>query len=224
MMSLEEIFARKGIITMSRVLASNFGQNLSVRQLALHSGISPSEASIVVKKMRDLGIIQLNRSGKAFIVSLNRDNYIWQRILKPILEAEAEMQKENVKTISSGTRYLLVDTLSNYISKRLQREGDKIISAILYGNLKSNSLTNIFLYIRFKDDYPLKSLIKTFFSEMESRFNLKLDGPTGTPYAFWDDFHIKSKQIRNITYDVLIGADPKEWLRQNIHLSKGDPS
>lgn len=88
---LEEIFARRGLITISRILASSPEKEYSINKLARIAGISPSEASLVIKKMRGLGMVRVRQSGKAFMISLNQQNYIWQNILKPILKAEATM-------------------------------------------------------------------------------------------------------------------------------------
>lgn len=225
-MLLEKMFARKGIITLSRELASDSGQNLSVRQLALHTGMSPSEASIVARKMKEFGIIRLDPVGKAFIVSLNKESCIWQRILKPILQAEAEIQgtEQASETLPNRTKYLMVNTLSNWLSQALQGYENKIISAVLYGDLKSELLTNVFLYIYFKEDYDYAPSIKKILSELDSTFNLRLDGLIGTPFAFWDDYYIKAKQVKNIKYKVLIGEDPEDWLRRQHPFIKRDPS
>ena len=160
--------------------------------------MSPSEASIVAKKMKEFGIIRLDPVGKAFIVSLNRESCIWQRILKPILQTEAEIQgtEQASETLPSRTKYLMVNTLSNWLSKALQGYENKIISAVLYGDLKSELLTNVFLYIYFKEDYDYKPLIKKILSELESAFNLQLDGVTGTPFVFSDDFNSRAKYVK----------------------------
>lgn len=194
---LEEIFARKGIITIGRELASPTGDQRTIRQLALRTRISHSEALMVIRKMEGLGIVKLSQVGKAHVVSLNEDNYIWKRILKPVLDAEAD--------IPEGPPIL--DEIVKWLRRRLRKEGSLVISATLYGELDEESARRLELYLFLKEgrDHAIgDSIRKAFYA----KFDRGLGGLTASPTSFRAIMKVRKGAGKSTRYIVLAGKDP----------------
>lgn len=85
--------------------------------LAKASSVSPAEAALVAKQLRELGIVRLEPLGKSYLDQLNERNYILDRIMKQILNAEA------------GT----FDELLSILKRNL--EDPEIISARVFGSI-----------------------------------------------------------------------------------------
>jgi len=216
---LEEIFARKGLITIARELSSQGpDRQYSIRKLAFRTGMSVSEASAVVKKMAQLGIIKSKPKGRAFMISLNYDNDIWQKILKPILEAEATVTKKtNMKAkdqepFSSFTSFSAkpegrsagYEAVRDWLKHRLEQEKDKILCAVLYGDLTGRANVNLHIIFRGTEDL---AIIERIEEELNSRFILQMDITTGPASQLEQEIRQMELKIKYVNIEPLIGAD-----------------
>ena len=93
------------------------GRIFTVRKLADAAGTSVSEAAVAVHNLQRNGIVKIQPVGRAYLVSLNHQSYVVNRILKPIVTAEQQTVAE------------LVSILRNSL------KDSSIISASLFGSI-----------------------------------------------------------------------------------------
>jgi predicted nucleotidyltransferase len=98
---LERVIGNKTAISLIRALLTYQGKIFTVRKLAESAGVSASEASLVVKALEEAGVLNLQPVGRSFLVTLNEQSFILQRIMKPVILAESETLHELVKLVRS---------------------------------------------------------------------------------------------------------------------------
>lgn len=114
---LEEILGNKPAISMLRTMIRRKGMVFTVRRLAEEADVSHNESATTVQHLAKFGIIEVQPVGRAYHLKLNEKNYILNKIIKPIFDAEQS-------TISQ-----LIQTLKKHLDDR------KIISAVLFGSV-----------------------------------------------------------------------------------------
>jgi predicted nucleotidyltransferase len=96
---LEEVIGSKTSIALVRALLTHQGKVFTVRGLAKTAGVSASEASLVVRQLEEAGVLRLQPIGRSFLVTLNEQSFVVQRIMKPVIRAESETISELVKLL-----------------------------------------------------------------------------------------------------------------------------
>jgi predicted nucleotidyltransferase len=96
---LEEVIGSKTAIALIRALLTHQGKVFTVRGLAETAGVSASEASLVVRQLEEAGVLRLQPVGRSFLVTLNEQSFVVQRIMKPVIRAESETISELVKLL-----------------------------------------------------------------------------------------------------------------------------
>jgi len=96
---LEQLFGSKISISILRALVNYKGKIFTVRGLAETANVSRSEAAVLVDQLEKYGIIRLQPVGRSYQVSLNEENYILNKIIKPILRAEEKTLDELVSVL-----------------------------------------------------------------------------------------------------------------------------
>src|SRR5438132_9319594 len=96
---LEEVIVSKTAIALIRAMLTHQGKVFTVRGLAETAGVSASEASLVVRQLEEAGVLRLQPVGRSFLVTLNEQSFVVQRIMKPVVRAESETISELVKLL-----------------------------------------------------------------------------------------------------------------------------
>ena len=96
---LEDVIGSKTAISLIRALLTHQGKVFTVRGLAETAGVSASEASLVARQLEEDGILRLQPVGRSFLVTLNDESFVVQRIMKPVIRAESETISELVKLL-----------------------------------------------------------------------------------------------------------------------------
>jgi len=96
---LEEVIGSKTAIALTRALVTHKGKVFTIRGLAETAGVSASEASLVVRQLEEAGVLRLQPVGRSFLVTLNEQSFVVQRIMKPVIRAESETISELVKLL-----------------------------------------------------------------------------------------------------------------------------
>lgn len=118
---LEALFGGRVAISIVRTLVAYAGKTFTVRELAKASGVSSSEAAVIVKQLEKNGIIQLKPVGRSYLVSLNEKSYALSEILVPAFNAERKT----------------VEKLTALMQSRL--DSGSILSAAIFGSVASGS-------------------------------------------------------------------------------------
>jgi DNA-binding transcriptional ArsR family regulator len=120
---LDVIIGSRDSIKVLRTLVRYRGKVFTVRELARYSGISHPQVSKVLKNLEKKGIVRLQPVGRAYLVILNEENYMFRSVLEPLVRAE-----ENT-----------LNALVTEIQPFFQREG--IISVAIFGSVAKGSDT-----------------------------------------------------------------------------------
>lgn len=102
---LEQVIGSKTAIGLVRALLTHHGKVFTVRSLAETAGVSPSEASLVVKQLEESGVLKLQPVGRSYLVTLNEQSFVLQRIMKPVIRAESETLDELIKLLRRCFKY-----------------------------------------------------------------------------------------------------------------------
>jgi predicted nucleotidyltransferase len=117
---LEEVIGSKTAIALARALLTHPGKVFTVRGLAETAGVSASEASLVVRQLEEAGVLRLQPVGRSFLVNLNEQSFVVQRIMIPVIRAESETVSELVKLLKGCFAHI---------------EGEGIQSVYLFGSV-----------------------------------------------------------------------------------------
>ena len=89
------------------------------RKLAKELKVSPTTANKFLKGLVEDGIIIAKNAGRAYLYSINQDNYVVRSILKPFFEKEKDAY----------------DNILSLIKRSLSGCGAKILSAAIFGSI-----------------------------------------------------------------------------------------
>lgn len=159
---LDDILGRRVKVRILRCLTLK-GVELSGRELAEETDISPMGIHNALKGLVYAHIILERRAGRALLFKLNQENYLVQAMLKPLFEKEAALLK------------FALDALL----KKIQLP---IVSLILYGSLaqkRETSRSDIDLLVIVSPKNKIK--IEESFDKISSSFLSKY-GRTISPY------------------------------------------
>ncbi|MGI0036746.1 MAG: nucleotidyltransferase domain-containing protein [Nitrososphaera sp.] len=105
------------MLRLVKTLISHPGKVFTVRKLAADADVSSSEAAVLVQELEKYGIIRVQPVGRSYLITLNEQNYILNKILKQIIKAEQDTVNE------------LIAILHRYLNNK------KIVSAVLFGSV-----------------------------------------------------------------------------------------
>jgi len=114
---VESLLGSRVMLRLVKTLISHPGKVFTVRKLAADADVSSSEAAVLVQELEKYGIIRVQPVGRSYLITLNEQNYILNKILKQIIKAEQDTLNE------------LITILHRYFNH------GKIISAALFGSV-----------------------------------------------------------------------------------------
>ncbi|MBI4981791.1 MAG: nucleotidyltransferase domain-containing protein [Candidatus Omnitrophica bacterium] len=202
---IEDIIASASKLAILRVFVSHKGLKATGRQIAKLVGYSVPSTHDSLKNLHESNILKLDIIGKQHIYTLNEDDRIVQKIIRPMFAAESNFKKE--------IRNFLLDELKRSKIK------EKIASLILYGsvqteNAKRGSDVDVAVVVSRPTD--LQRVEDIFLSGIAPRFKAY--------FGFHIDPYIKSvdefkKRLKNNkppvstlmkSYSILLGKEPLE--------------
>ncbi|MGI0020422.1 MAG: nucleotidyltransferase domain-containing protein [Nitrososphaera sp.] len=116
---LETLLGSRVMIRLLQTLVNQKGRVFTVRRLAQAAGVSASEAGVAVQQLERYGVLRVQPAGRSYVLSLNNDSYVLDKILQPAIKAERDT----------------LPTLVRLLQKHLS--GKPIVSAALFGSLAS---------------------------------------------------------------------------------------
>ncbi len=115
---LEQVLGNKAAIRLLRTMVRYQAKIFTKRGLARTANVSVNEAALTIRDFEDLGIVRIQPVGRSHQISLNKKNYIFNKIIEPIFKIEKET----------------LDVLLKVLKKNLD-EKKIIISAALFGSV-----------------------------------------------------------------------------------------
>jgi predicted nucleotidyltransferase len=134
---LNTLFSTWSNIVVMRAL-ENYAVGISGREVARIAGLTPKNCLITLSMLEELGIVKRVRGGREHLFTLNREHFLVNEILIPVLAAERKYVELISKEIS---RSLRKHTISVYVFGSVVRKEETIDSdydiCILY-NTETN--------------------------------------------------------------------------------------
>jgi len=192
-------------VAILRVLVSRKGFKATGREIAKLTGFSVPSTHDSLKSLHDRNILQLEIIGKQHIYSLNEEDRIVLKIIRPMFEAE------------SGVK----DEIQHFLLTEIKNAGIKkeIVSLILYGSVakgsaRKNSDIDVAVVVdkSARVDRIADIFISAVMPKFKTYFGAHLDLYVKSTVEFRErlkkDLPPVSTLIRN--YSVLYGKEPLE--------------
>ncbi len=115
---LEQVLGSKAAIRVLRTMVRYPAKIFTKRGLARTANVSVNEAALTIRDLEDLGIVTVQPVGRSHQLSLNRKNYILNKVIEPVFKTEEDALEELLKVLK----------------KNLDRK-KVIVSAALFGSV-----------------------------------------------------------------------------------------
>jgi len=202
---VENIVDSPSKLAILRVFASRRGLKATGRQIAKLVGYSAPSTHDSLKNLHDRNILKLDIIGKQHIYTLNEEDRIVQKIIRPMFAAESNFKNE--------IRDFLLDEF------RKNKIKAKIASLILYGSVQSEKAkkgSDVDVAVVVSRAADIRSVEDAFSSEITPRFKAYF-GVQVDPYIkSADEFKQRLKKNKPPvstlmkSYSVLYGKEPLE--------------
>lgn len=179
---LEKVLGNKGSISVLRTLVSHKGRIFTIRRLAEDAGISHTEAAATIVDLEKLGIVQVQPVGKAHQISLNKKNYVLNKIIEPIFKVEQNTLQEVILILKKSL-----------ISK-------KIISAVIFGSVARNEEkedSDIDLLIISNDHDRAIEIVSKVIEEISLMFHTKIS------HIIFSEKQLRSKRSGDLINSII---------------------
>ena len=202
---IEEIVDSSSKLAILRAFASRRGLKATGRHIAKLVGYSAPSTHESLKDLHERNILKLEVIGKQHIYTLNEDDRIVKKIIRPMFAAESNIKNE--------IRDFLLDEFKRTKIK------SKISSLILYGSMqtetakKGSDVDVVVVVSRFVDLQPVED---AFLSEIAPRFKayfgVQVDPYIKSAAEFKERLKKNQPPVSTLMkfYSVLYGKEPLE--------------
>ncbi|OGW96252.1 MAG: hypothetical protein A2Z81_05545 [Omnitrophica WOR_2 bacterium GWA2_45_18] len=202
---VQDVIDSPSKIAILRVLASRKGFKATGREIARLSGFSVPATHESLKNLHARNILDLEIIGKQHIYSLNEDDRIVQKIIRPMFVAESGVKEE----------------VRDFLLREIKTSGiqQDIVSLILYGSAqkdsaRENSDVDIAVVVhKAVNIEPVKNVfISTVMSKFKAYFGAQLDIYVKSAVEFRSLLKRNSPPVSTLikSYSVLYGKEPLE--------------
>ncbi len=204
--SLDNILNSKLKIAIIRLFVSKTGEfKATGRGIAKLTRFSPPAAHAALKELYNQGVLNLDSIGKQHIYSLDNNNRIVQKILRPMFKEEISLK----------------DELKDFLIKQLQETGIKkrLVSLLLYGSLQrgvTHDKSDVDIAIIIKNKKDKKEIEEKFLNEISVKFYDYFKAHLDTYIKTKEEFRIRLKKnlppVSTLmkAYSVIYGKEPLE--------------
>lgn len=204
--ALDNILNSKSKIAIIRLFTSKTNDfKATGREIAKLTRFSAPAAHAALKELFNQGVLKLDNIGKQHIYSLDNNNRIVQKILRPMFKEEI------------SARYELRDFLVKQINK--SRIKKKILSVILYGSMQrgeAHNKSDVDIAVIIKNQKDKKEVEERFLNEISVKFYDYFKAHLDTYIKTKDEFRARLK--KNLSpvstlmkaYSVIYGKEPLE--------------
>jgi predicted nucleotidyltransferase len=202
---LEALIGSKTSISLVRALINHPGKVFTVRKLAETAKVSASEAAMFVQQLEKYCVMKIQPVGRSYMLTLNEESYVLNKILKPMIKAESETLHELIS--------ILQDSLS-----RSGAKNNIITSTVLFGSVAARQEredSDVDLLVISDDFDAATALVSKAQERISLAFNIRL-----SPLIMNQKELINKKNDRLIqsiidNYITVSGKDVKELLEDN---------
>lgn len=204
--SLDNILNSKLKIAIIRLLVSKSADfKATGREIAKLTRFSAPAAHAALKELYNQGVLKLDNIGKQHIYSIDNNNRIVQKILKPMFKEEISLK----------------DELKDFLIKRVQEAGikKKIVSLLLYGSLQkgiTNDKSDVDAAIIVKNKENKKEIEEKFLNDISVKFHDYFNAHLDTYIKTVKEFRARLKKnlppVSTLmkSYSVIYGKEPLE--------------
>jgi len=204
--SLDNILNSKLKIAIIRLFVSKTGEfKATGREIAKLTHFSPPAAHAALKELYNQGILRLDAIGKQHIYSLENNNRMVRKILKPMFKEEIALK----------------DELKDFLIKQVQKAGikKKLVSLLLYGSLQRDAThdkSDVDIAVIIKNKKDKKEIEEKFLNEISLRFYDYFKTHLDTYIKTKEEFKTRLKKnlppVSSLmkAYSVIYGKEPLE--------------
>ena len=202
---IHEIIDSPSKVAILRVLASRRGFKATGREIARLSGFSVPSTHESLKSLHDRNILNLEIIGKQHIYTLNEEDRIVQKIIRPMFEAEGGVK----------------DEIRDFLLAEIKKAGFKqeIVSLIIYGSAQkglAGKSSDVDVAVVVDKSVNVNRITDIFISvimpKFKSYFGVQLDPYVKTVSEFRGRLKKILPPISTLmkSYTVLFGKEPLE--------------
>ncbi len=202
---IEEIVDSPSKVAILRLFTTRKNLKTTGRQIAKLVGYSAPSAHDSLKSLHERNILKLDIIGKQHIYSLNEDDRVVQKIIRPMFAAESNIKNE----------------IREFLLKEFKRTKikAKIASLILYGSVqtetaKKGSDIDIVVVVPRAADLPLveNALFSEIAPKFKAYFGVQMDPYTKSATEFKERLKKNQPPVSTLmkSYSVLYGKEPLE--------------
>lgn len=204
--SLDNILNSKLKIAIIRLFVSKTGEfKATGRGIAKLTRFSPPAAHAALKELYNQGVLNLDSIGKQHIYSIDNNNRIVQKILKPMFKEEVSLK----------------DELKDFLIRQVQESGIKkrLVSLLLYGSLQrgvTHDKSDVDIAVIIKNKKDKKEIEEKFLNEISVKFYDYFKAHLDTYIKTKEEFRIRLKKnlppVSTLmkAYSVIYGKEPLE--------------
>ncbi len=204
--SLDIVLSSKSKIAIIRLFVSKTGDfKATGREIAKLTHFSAPAAHSALKELFNQGILKLDKIGKQHIYSLDSNNRIVQKILRPMFKEEISLK----------------DEIKDFLLKQIKegRIQNKIISLLLYGSLQKGTTrekSDVDIVVILKGKKGSSEIEEKFLNDISIKFYDYFKVHLDTYIKTKDEFRLKLKKnlppVSTLmkSYSVIYGKEPLE--------------
>lgn|SRR3989338_4343465 len=204
--SLDIVLSSKSKIAIIRLFISKTGDfKATGREIAKLTHFSAPAAHSALKELFNHGILKLDRIGKQHIYSLDSNNRIVQKILRPMFKEEISLK----------------DEIKDFLVKQVKeaRMQKKIFSLLLYGSLQKGTTqekSDVDIAIILKNKKDSSEIEERFLNDISIKFYDYFKVHLDTYIKTRGEFRLKLKKnlppVSTLikSYSVIYGKEPLE--------------
>ncbi len=202
---IEEIIDSPSKVAILRLFTARKNFNATGRQIAKLVGYSAPSTHDSLKSLHERNILKLDIIGKQHIYTLNENDRIVQKIIRPMFAAESNIKNE----------------IRDFLLKEFKRTKirTKIISLILYGSMQTETArkgSDIDIAVVVPRVADLNSVENVFLSEIapgfKAYFGVQIDSYIKSASEFKERLKKNQPPVSTLmkSYSVLYGKEPLE--------------
>lgn len=204
--SLDNILNSKSKIAIIRLFVSKTSDfRATGRGIAKLSHFSAPAAHAALKELYNQGVLKLDNIGKQHIYSLDNNNRVVQKILRPMFREEISLK----------------DELKDFLIRKTQEAGirKKIVSLLLYGSLQRSATcdkSDVDIAVIIKNKKDIKEIESKFLNDISVQFYNYFKAHLDAYVKTKEEFRVRLKKnlppVSTLmkSYSVLYGKEPLE--------------
>ena len=208
---MEKLFSIDDIINspcktaILRVMTSRQGFKATGRQIAMLAGFSAPSTHEALKNLHARNVLGLEVIGRQHIYSLNEEDRLVQKVIRPMFKAVSGLK----------------DEMGDFIVKEMKRNGiqKSVIAVYLYGSVQKGGAvlgSDVDIAVVVAKASDVERVLEAFLSTIDPRFESYFGAPLDAYVKSSDEFRDRLKKnqppVSTLikSYSVLYGKEPLE--------------